>query len=319
MAAVLFATAWDRYRYHLLAERHRSRNTVATYRVALTEFELFLRERRNGRAWDKAASRDLADFLGRPRKGKGPLAGGPLSPASKASYAGAVVVFYRWAAKEGLLRRDPMAGFVVPKAGPGIPRAVPLRGAGGAPGLDALLEHARANPRLQMMVLLGCRAGLRAAEIAGLRIEHVHLGEGAKIRVVGGKGGRDRVVPLHPKVRAALAAYLAGRPRSGPVIESRTWPGEPVSAAHVSHLLSRAMSELGVRTDSGTRATGHSLRHTAATSLLAAGKGRNLHAVQLFLGHASLTTTQVYTLGYNQDVAESVEALAAADAKGGVL
>jgi len=68
MAAVLFSTAWDRYRHHLLAERQRSRNTVATYRVAITEFEEHIRPKR----WEKATKRDLARFLDRPRRLRDP-------------------------------------------------------------------------------------------------------------------------------------------------------------------------------------------------------------------------------------------------------
>jgi site-specific recombinase XerD len=315
VAAVTFHGAWQRYRHHLLAERQLARNTVATYRVALTEFHLSL----GAKPWHKAGPRELARFLDRPRKGGAAKAGGPLSPASRATYAGAVCVFYAWAHREKLIRRDPMAGFVRPKGGRAIPRAVPLKGTDDQPGLDALLSHARGDPRLQVMVLLGCREGLRAAEIAALRIEHVWLGEGAKLRVVGGKGGRDRVVPLHPRVRAVLAAHLAGRPASGPVVESRTAPGAHISASAVSRLLGRALREAKVLTDSGTRATGHSLRHTAATNMLAAGKGRNIRAVSNFLGHANLATTQVYTLAHNQDLAESMAELAAADAKAGAL
>jgi site-specific recombinase XerD len=188
--AVVFHTAWQRWRYHLLAERHRSPHTVATYRVALTEFEAFIRPKR----WEKATSKDLARFLDRPRKGWAAKAGGHLSAKSRAVYTGAIAGFYAWAHQEGLIRRDPMAGVIRPRGGRPLPRTVPVKGTEAAPGLDALLEHASAGPRLRVMVLLACRAGLRAAEIAGLRIEHVHLGPDAKLRVVG-KGPRERVVP----------------------------------------------------------------------------------------------------------------------------
>jgi integrase/recombinase XerC len=315
MAAVTFHTAWQRYQHHLRAERHRSRHTVATYRTALTEFEAFLRPRKR---WDQATDRDVARFLDRPRRGHGARRGGPLSPASRACYAGAIRVFYQWACREGLIRRDPMAALVLPKGGRAIPRAVPTKGSPASLGLDTLLAYAATDQRLEVMVLLAARSGLRVAEIAGLRREHCWLGPDAKIRVMG-KGSRERVVPLHPKVKTALASYLARRSGSGPVVEHPTRPGEHVTPRWVSRQLGRVLHELGIQTDSGTDATAHSLRHAAATSMLAAGKGKNLRAVQRFLGHASPQTTQIYTLGYDEDVAQSVAELAAADAKAGAL
>jgi len=297
VGVVAFAAAWQRYRFHLLAERHRARATVDAYDIALGCFVRSL----GARPWHKATTRDLATFLDRGR-----------SPATRAAYTGRVIRFYAWAAREGLIRRNPMAAVDRPKGGRAIPRAIPLAGTPDAPGLDTLLAYAETDRELEVLVLLACRGGLRVAEIAGLRAEDVWLGEFPVLRVRG-KGDVERVVPLHPRLRTVLGAWLAGRHRTGPVAEHPQRPGEHVSAVWVSRRLGRPMRALGIRTESGTQATAHSLRHTAATNLLAAGKGRNLHAVQLFLGHASPQTTQIYVLGHNEDVAESIQALAAWD------
>lgn len=298
--AVAFAAAWDRWRYHLLAERQRSRNTVATYRVALTEFQRFIAPKR----WDRATEGDLTRFLGRPRQGWAAASGGHLSAKSRATYAGAVCGFYAWAASRrgGLLRRDPMAELLRPRGGRPVPRAVPLA------DVDRLLAYAETDRRLEVMVWLAYGCGLRAAEIAGLRVEDVWLAEPARVRV-DGKGGRERVVPLHPRVRVVLGAYTAGRPGSGPVVGHSLRPGQAVTAKWVSRELGRVMRALGILADGGQQATAHALRHTFATELLRAGRGLNIHAVSRALGHERLATTQLYVASYDADVADAIAGL----------
>jgi integrase len=148
----------------------------------------------------------------------------------------------------------------------------------------------------------GC--GLQVGEIAGASIQDLQLRGRPFLRVVAGKGGRSRTVRLPEVVAEVLAAHLARRPAAGPLVESRHRPGEPVTAGTVSRWLSDAMRGAGLG-DSG-----HALRHTFATELVAAGKGRNLYAVSKLLGHASTRTTErVYTAGYAGELDEAVALL----------
>jgi integrase/recombinase XerD len=287
--AIPQAAAWGRYRAHLV-RHHRSPKTISTYRGALYAFWASL----DGRGWDRARAVDLERFLRRPRSGR------PLAPKSAELYCTSIRRFYAWATARRLLRRDPMAEVVPPRAGRPIPRSLPLAQVG------EVLRHAAGDDRLRVMLWLGYGAGLRAGEIAAVRVEDLRLDDDpATVRVRHGKGDRERVVPLAGPVRAVLAAYLAseGLPRSGPLVASRLFPGQPLGAHYVSELLGRALRGAGVA------ATGHQLRHTWATELLKAGRGTNLRAVSRGLGHASLTTTELYTSAYDADLVASVALL----------
>jgi integrase/recombinase XerD len=105
---------------------------------------------------------------------------------------------------------------------------------------------------------------------------------------------------LHPRLVDLLAAALAGRPQTGPLIESDVTPGAHISPDRARRLLGRALR------DAGVEATGHQLRHTFATEILAAGRGQNLRAVSRMLGHSSIATTERYTSGYDADAIEAV-------------
>jgi site-specific recombinase XerD len=291
VGTLTFPGAWERYRFHLAGEKHRSARTVASYRAVLYDFLSFIAPKE----WQRATSRDLVKFLGRPTVGRR-AQGTHLAANSKACYSAAIRGFYRWAWQSRIIGRDPMAPVAASPQGVPIPRSLPLE------DVRTLLQAVEHDQRLAVMVWLGYGCGLRAAEIAGLRIENVVLVDRPSVRMLG-KGNKERVVPLSPPVRDVLAGYLAQRPRVGPVVENLTRPGRHLAPSYVSMTLGSLMRRLGIQ------AWAHALRHTFATELLRVGEGTNLRAVSKALGHAHLSTTEIYTLAYDEDIAASVARL----------
>jgi site-specific recombinase XerD len=237
---------------------------------------------------------DVYRWLDRPANPHSRAQGRVLSAATRAKYASDVGVFYAWAWRAGLTPTNRMATLIRPKA---PRRRIPRR-------LDdaatlRLFEHAahqrHVDPRLEVVVCLGYFAGLRIGEIARLRVEDIWFNTRHSRMLIHGKGGKDRIVPLAPPLAGVLRAWLEQLPTSGPVIASLRNPTRPVTPKHLGTLLSALMREAGIR-DSA-----HALRHTFAYKALEGDEGRNIHAVSWLLGHEQLSTTQLYTLGYNAD------------------
>jgi len=151
---------------------------------------------------------------------------------------------------------------------------------------DASEEWIGARDRAVLLLLYG--AGLRIAEALSLTGAHLPLGETITVT---GKGAKQRVVPLLPIVREAVADYLARSPwpmaRDTPLF--RGAKGGPLSQGMVQKAMARARIALGLPAS----ATPHALRHSFATHLL--GAGADLRSLQELLGHASLGSTQIYT------------------------
>jgi integrase len=150
---------------------------------------------------------------------------------------------------------------------------------------------ATAAPREQMMARLACEAGLRRAEVARCRREHLIQDRGGWSLIVVGKGGRQRVVPVTDDLAAAITTFCPG----GWLFPNGT--GGHLGVKHVGVLLSRLMPQGW---------TAHTLRHRFASRGYA-GTG-NLRAVQEALGHASIATTQRYTAVSRDDVRAVSEA-----------
>jgi integrase len=286
------ALIWKRFRYYLVIESpQRAPRTVKAYRWVIWDWFGFL----DPKPWHKATARDLHRYLDRPTR-SGRAAGNRLGANTRLHYAATICAFYAWAQASGHLRKNPMAAVKLPRGGIPVPRSFPL------PDLRQILLAAEHDPRLYVMCSLGYFAGLRAAEIAGVRIEDIHLGDRPRLVVVAGKGGRRRVVPLHPELRAAVVRILAegGHPKVGPLVSSRRRPGEPMTPGSVSRALSDHIRGLGIE------GSGHGLRHSAATELLAAEHGRNLQQVVTFLGQKSDRTARIYVQAYDWELADQV-------------
>lgn len=198
--------------------------------------------------------------------------------------------FYAWAVRERLLDTDPTWRLIMPRVARRVPRPMP----------DAKLAAAMlaAEPDVGAVLGLAAFAGLRALEIARLDWAEVDLGTAAPmLRVVAGKGGHGRIVPLS----RTLVDLLSTLPhRRGPVIRRRDGQPRHHEAHRISTLANDHLHSLGITE------TLHQCRHRFATATYRAS--RDLRAVQDLLGHASPTTTAIYAQASLSAGREAVEA-----------
>lgn len=274
--ARLIAADWAR---HLTHDRRRSEHTVRAYVATAHRLVGFLGQHRggviDGAALGAVTVAELRAFLAA-RRGEG------IVNASAARELSAVRGFLSFAGHNP----PRIAG---PRVKKGVPRPVSPAQA------VAIAEDARdaadvpwiaARDAAVLLLLYG--AGLRVGEAMALTGDVLPLGETLRVT---GKRAKTRVVPLLPKVRAAIEAYLAlspwGSGRGEPIF--RGAKGGPLSADLVRRAVRGARGRLGL----SERTTPHALRHSFATHLL--GRGADLRSLQELLGHASLSSTQVYT------------------------
>jgi integrase/recombinase XerD len=276
----------------LTVERGLRPNTLAAYRRDLRRYERFLRAR-GVTDPDAVTPTVVADYAADLRAPPRDAAAG-RAPASVARALVAVRSFHRFCLDEALAARDPADDVAPPRVAAGIPK--PLS----EPEVEALLAAPAADgptgtrDRAILEALYG--AGVRISELVGLDRADLDLDRGA-LRVLG-KGGKERLVPLGGPARAAVAAYLAvGRPalerpgargRSGDAVFLNARGGR-LTRQGVWGLVRAAGSRAGL----GERVYPHVLRHSCATHMV--DRGADIRVVQELLGHASLSTTQVYT------------------------
>jgi integrase/recombinase XerD len=225
----------------------------------------------------------------------------PLSAASAGRTVVAVRGFHKFAVRDGLARVDPSVGVRPPTPAKRLPKALPLA------DVEAILEAAGAagtvlsmRDRALLELLYG--TGARISEAVGLDVDDIDLGDpdgpGGTV-LLRGKGSKERVVPLGRYARDAISAYLV---RARPELVS---PGSTAGVKGALFLNARGgrlsrQSAWTVIVRSAERAgvaaevSPHTMRHSFATHLLEGGA--DVRVVQELLGHASVTTTQVYTL-----------------------
>lgn len=282
-------TQMQRFLDHLTVERGLADNTLGAYRRDLSRYASFLRERgiRDARRADEHTVAAFVARLSASTHGDGR----PYRASSVVRTLSAVRSFHRFLLREGKAERDPSAGVVRPRLPRSLPRPLPvdevLRVLASPPGTTA----AGVRDRAVLETLYG--AGLRVSELTGLDVDDVDLEEGS-VRVLG-KGSKERDVPLGRYACDAVAAYLSrarpqlvsARSRAALFLNQR---GGRLTRQGVAGILAKAVSAAGV----DRRVTPHVLRHSFATHLLEGGA--DVRVVQELLGHASVATTQVYTL-----------------------
>jgi integrase/recombinase XerD len=270
---------------HLRVERGLAENTLLAYERDLRALAAHAEAR--GRSLVDLGQADLAEFIGSLRE-RG------LGPRSQARHLFAARGFYRFAVREGLAAHDPTENLRPPRAFRALPRYLtPAQ-------VDALL----AAPDVATAVGLRDRAvlevmyatGLRAAELTGLLTAGVDLELGL-VRVLG-KGRKERLVPLGRQARRWVKRYLAEvredlararvQDRPSPVL-FLSLRGGRLSAAGLWGLVRRHAVAAGIQ----KVLTPHVLRHSFASHLLE--RGADLRALQAMLGHADISTTQIYT------------------------
>jgi integrase/recombinase XerD len=282
--------AVDAWLTHLDVERGASRNTLSAYRRDLRRWTAYLDSVEVERP-EEVRETHVAEFLARLREGDDEHA--PLAATSAARTLVAVRGLHRFLALEGVLDTDPARTVSPPRAPSRLPKAIPVD------DVERLLEAASVGDtpaslrdRALLEVLYG--TGARISEAVGLDVDDVQ-GDDGVVRLRG-KGGKERLVPLGSYAAAALEAWLVrGRPAFAvhgtgtPALFLNTRGGRLSRQSAWSVL--RACAE---RAHVGGHLSPHTLRHSFATHLLEGGA--DVRVVQELLGHASVTTTQIYTL-----------------------
>jgi integrase/recombinase XerD len=217
-----------------------------------------------------------------------------LSAATASRRRSAVRQFYRFVLGEGWRADDPSRRIEAPKQGRSLPRTLSRE------EVEALLAASAAREdgggaRMLALVEMAYASGLRVSELLSLKVEAVR--RDPEWLIVKGKGGKERLVPLNPAARQAVAAWLAVRDAARkPKAPDSPWLFPSTGAS--GHLTPRRFAQMLDQTaiDAGidpARVSPHVLRHAFATHLLEGGA--DLRVVQTLLGHADIGTTQIYT------------------------
>jgi integrase/recombinase XerD len=271
----------DAYLDHLRVERRLADHTVESYRRDLTALALFAADA--GRPMDALDRRQLEEFV-REQMTRG------LSPRSVARRVAAVRGFYRFLVLDRRLEHNPADDLRPPRAWPALPKFLSLE------EVDSLIAQPDTSTSLGMrdraMIELLYATGVRVSELIGVRVSDLHLDD--RFMTCTGKGNKERLVPIGDEAAAWIRRYLGSARRellrgrssvrlfvnahAGPLTRVGFWKilKRHGRAANLPHTLSP-----------------HVVRHSFATHLLE--RGADLRSIQLLLGHADLSTTQIYT------------------------
>lgn len=281
----------DTFLNHMAVERGAARNTLSSYRRDLGRYVDFLADRGIDDLI-RVREQDVADFVIALRKGDKETGKTPLAPSSAARALIAVRGLHRFTTAEGGVTVDVAREVHPPAPSKRLPKSLPLD------DVLALLEAAGGggdgprNLRDRALLELLYSTGARISEAVGLDVDDIETE--ARAVVLHGKGGKQRIVPVGRPALDAIDAYLV---RGRPALVSRSTPalflnvrGGRLSRQSAWQVLQTAAESAGIR--SGV--SPHTLRHSFATHLL--DGGADVRVVQELLGHASVTTTQIYTL-----------------------
>jgi integrase/recombinase XerD len=285
-AARRFAELMLDFLAYLELERGLSRNTLEAYRSDLVQFGAFLERARVG-ALD-VTQQHLTRFLTELANG-GPDRP-PVAPATIQRKVACLRSFYRHLRREGILDRDPTAELRGPKRSQRLPTVLARDEVRKLLSQPQGTEPGALRDRALLEVMYAC--GLRASEAVDLLVGDVDL-EAGLLRARG-KGGKERIVPIGREAVRALRHYTTkGRPRLvGDRPEDRLFVnhrGGGLTRQGLYKIVQRHARSAGLQ----DKMSPHTLRHTFATHLLAGGC--DLRAVQEMLGHADISTTQMYT------------------------
>jgi len=269
--------AIDAFLVELRVERGLSPLTISAYRRDLAQFA-----EHAGTRW-RAETGPLQDFVAS-------LQRGGAKGSTQARKSAAVRSFYTFALREGLATRDIPALVDAPRPGSYLPDVLAPEDV--ARILDAPPSEGPIGIRDRAILELLYACGLRVSELVGLDTDRVDL-DGQQVRVIG-KGNKERRVPMGDEARERLhryrvgprQAWTAGRPTPAVFVGQR---GRRLSREAVWRMVRRWTQVAGVH----ERVTPHTFRHSFATHLLEGGA--DLRVVQALLGHASISTTQLYT------------------------
>ncbi|NVL91477.1 MAG: site-specific tyrosine recombinase XerD [Desulfobacterales bacterium] len=270
----------DQFIDHLRVERGLATNTILAYNHDLVDFLDFLRRR--GVSPIQISQHDLLSFLGEKKT--------HLSPRSLARNLVSIRMFYRFLVSEGRIAVNPVRLMAIPKLYRHLPDVLSRDEA------ETLLLQpdttTMAGKRDRAILELLYATGLRVTELIGLRMTNINL-EAGYIRTMG-KGAKERIIPMGTKAIDSLKEYLANSRPS--LLKRGEFPhvflnsrGRPMTRQGLWKIIRNYALKAGI----ARTVTPHTLRHSFATHLLEGGA--DLRSVQIMLGHADISTTQIYT------------------------
>jgi integrase/recombinase XerD len=267
---------------HVRVEKGLSSNTVSAYRRDLVKFNDFARKRKL--RLEAIRSDDVVDFLAGLYRQK-------LESKTVARHLVSLRNFFRFAQIQGLIAEDPSVNLESPKIHRNLPGYLRLDDVERLLGQPDVKTPSGLRDRAMLEVLYS--TGLRVSELIGLRTSDLDAGIGC-VRCLG-KGDKERMVPVGKKAIVIVEKYLRdarpkllGKVTGNPALFVNR-RGKPLSRVGVWKILSAYGRRAGLRAP----LTPHMLRHSFATHLLE--RGADLRSVQLMLGHADISTTQIYT------------------------
>ncbi len=276
----------------IAAERGAADNTLQAYRRDLDDFLRYLATR--NQTLPVVTPADISAYLRA-------ISEGGLAPASRARRLSAIRQLFKFLASEELIAEDPAHGLVGPKKARSLPKTLSVA------EVDRLIETARARIepargrdrvralRLYALIEMLYATGMRVSELVTLP-RTVLAGDG-RVLAIKGKGGRERLVPLNQAARAALERYLNVGFDDGvaPMLPTKWLFASRGAEGHLTRQrLGQELKELAAEAGlDPERVSPHVLRHAFASHLL--DRGADLRSVQQLLGHADISTTQIYT------------------------
>jgi len=282
----------------LSAEKGASNNTIAAYRNDLEQLAEYLKARGDGSRWEKVDRVLIQDFILDLKQRK-------YAETTVARKVAAIRSFFSFLSAEGILADNPTEGLASPRVGKMLPKAITPN------EVDELLEQPckRATPearRDRAMLELMYATGMRVTELVSLDLENISVdGKNPFVRCTG-KGAKERIIPIHEQATEAVAEYLTearlllvrNKNEKALFVNRR---GERLTRQGFWLILKGYAKAANLRDD----VTPHTLRHSFATHMLRGGMP--LRHVQEMLGHANISTTQVYTHLATEHMREAYE------------
>lgn len=262
----------DEFIDYLTVERGLSRHTLAAYNHDLRHFSGYLKET-GVPSWENASRLIIQKYLRQLKERQ-------LAATTLARRLAAIKTFYHFLLRERHIQNDPTLELERPKTGRYLPKVLSQT------EVNQLINVA-ANPRDRAILELLYAGGLRVSELVGLNVEDINLKSGI-VRCLG-KGSKERLVPIHPIAIQALRNYLEKREHPDEKPLFLNYAGVRITRQGVWKIVKETSQAAGITKD----ITPHTLRHSFATHLLE--NGADLRSVQEMLGHADISTTQLYT------------------------
>lgn len=273
----------DTFMDYLRYERNRSENTVINYRKDLEAFEQYFRGVDNGLSFETVDT-DVIRCWMEDMMDRGNTA------SSICRRLSSVKSMYRYALSRGLVKHDPAHAIHAPKKNRRLPQFV------GETDMDRLLDSKEwgdsyKDTRTRTILLVLYETGLRVSELTGLDDTDIDFAR-REIKVTG-KGDKQRIVPFAGEMAEQMRAYMQMRDRHPATDDARAFlrndKGTRMTSAQVRTVVKRQLMAVG----NITKRSPHVLRHSFATAML--NNGADIESVQKLLGHASISTTEIYT------------------------